>query len=148
MLANPLPPSFLDTYCQRRLLSIRLFCYDLTVLIFCSKIVLLPSHPVVDMSSHILSYLQVQFSFVVLECPVFFFCIVWSYLFSLLSLVPSNLFLRVVSFVPVVLLHPKIFSHFYCLSIRLLCDWSFHLYHHITYICYFVESFQFWLGHN
>ena len=34
----------------------------------------------------------------------------------------------------------------YC--IRLLCDWSFHLYHHISYICYFVRSYLFLLWYS
>ena len=32
--------------------------------------------------------------------------------------------------------------------ICLLCDWSFHLYHHITYICYFIVSCLFFLLHS
>ena len=36
----------------------------------------------------------------------------------------------------------------YSLCIRLLWDWWFHLFHHITYICYFVVSYLFplWYG--
>ena len=32
--------------------------------------------------------------------------------------------------------------------IPLLCDCSFHFYHHITYICYFVASYLFLLSHS
>ena len=32
--------------------------------------------------------------------------------------------------------------------ISLICDWSFHLYHHITYICNFVASYQFLLWYD
>ena len=51
-------------------LSIRLFCYDLSVPIFCSKIFLALSHPVVDMASLILSLIVGWIFFVVLERPV------------------------------------------------------------------------------
>ena len=32
--------------------------------------------------------------------------------------------------------------------IRLLCDWSFRLYHHIIYISYFIASYLFFLWYN
>ena len=62
-------------------LSIRLFfCYDLSIPIFCSKIFLLLSHPIVDMASTILSLNVSRIFFVVLERPVL------SILFGLVSL--------------------------------------------------------------
>ena len=44
---------------------------------------------------------------------------------------------------PCLVLHFSVPTSF----IRLLCDWLFRLYHHITYICYFVASYLFliWL---
>ena len=48
------------------------FSYDLFVPIFCSQIVLSPCHLNVGMSLHLFPYLQVKFSFVILE---FLFCL-------------------------------------------------------------------------
>ena len=71
-------------------LSIRLFCYDLSVPIFCSRIFLLLSHPVVDMVSPILPLIVGRISFVVLKRPVLsisFGLVSVSFLVFLLSLV-------------------------------------------------------------
>ena len=49
------------------------------------------------------------------------------------------------------LAHPVVSSHTLSVlvcCIHLLCDWSFHLYHHITYICYFVVSYLFFLWYS
>ena len=40
----------------------------------------------------------------------------------------------------------SLFTLIYCT--RLLCDWSFRLYYHIIYICYFVASCLFLLWHS
>ena len=88
-------------------LSIRLFCYDLSVPIFCSKIILLPSHLVVGISSPILPLLAriIFFHRFGISC---FICIVWSclgiFLGFLLSPVSSDLSFQVVSFDLIVLL--------------------------------------------
>ena len=49
--------------------------------------------------------------------------------------------------------YPPIRVKFYIISVlicctRLLCDWSFRLYHHITYICCFVTSYPFFLWYS
>ena len=84
------------------------FVYNyLYISIFCSKIVLLPSHSVEGMSSHLSPLFagRIFFCCFGMSCLV---CIVWSYpdIFSviLLSPVPSDLSLQVVSFVLIVLL--------------------------------------------
>ena len=51
-------------------LSIQIFCYEFYVSIFCSKIDLFPLYSVVGMSLHLPHYLLVEFSFVILKCPV------------------------------------------------------------------------------
>ena len=85
-------------------LSIRLFCYDLSVPIFSFKFVLLPFHPVAK-SSCIFPLLAGRF-FHCLGISRFVW-IVWSclniFLVFLISPVPSGLFPRVVSFVLIVL---------------------------------------------
>ena len=53
-----------------RCLSIWLFCYDLFVPIFYTKIVLLHWHPAVGISSYIFPLLSGMIFFVILECPV------------------------------------------------------------------------------
>ena len=63
----------------RNSVSMLCFCYDLSVPIFCSKIFLPLSHPVVDMASPILPLIAGRFFFVVLERSVL------SILFGLVS---------------------------------------------------------------
>ena len=72
-------------------LFIRLFCYVFFVPKFFSKIVLFPCHPVVGMSSCILPLLSLFWN--VLFC---LYCFILPSLVFLLSLAPSDLFLRVV----------------------------------------------------
>ena len=40
--------------------------------------------------------------------------------------------------------YPVLFAFALTYCIRLLCDWSFHLYPHITYICHFLHLFLLW----
>ena len=80
------------------------FCYDLSVPIFCSKILFTPLHPVVGLSSHFFLLLADR---VFVRCfgRYCFVCNVWSchgiFLIFFLSTVPSDLSNRVVSFVVV-----------------------------------------------
>ena len=111
------------SYC----LSIQLFHYDLYVPIFCSKIVVLPLHSVVVMSSHHFPDFLVEFSFVVL---FFLYCLMQSmYLFSLSSF--ARIFWSVSSscivctyYVALLFSFPKILAFFFCLNI-FACRWSF-----------------------
>ena len=86
-----------------------LFFYDPFVPMVCSEIVLFPLHPVSRLSTHFLPLLADR-NFFLCFGKSCFACIVWSCLgiFSgfLLSPVPSDLSLRVVSFVVVLLLFP------------------------------------------
>ena len=76
-------------------LSIWLFCYDLSIPIFCCKIFFLPLHHIVWMSLCI----PLLAGGIIFHC---FFCIVWSclsiFLVFLLFVILSNLFSWVVSF--------------------------------------------------
>ena len=48
------------------------FCYILSVPIFSFKIVLFLLHPIVGSSRAFSTYLSVEFSFLILECPILF----------------------------------------------------------------------------
>ena len=66
--------------------SIQLFCSVLSVPIFCSKIVLVPSHPVVGMSSCILLLLAGRIFSLFWNVLIGLYCLILSWhLFSLIS---------------------------------------------------------------
>ena len=109
-------------------LSIRHVCYDLYFPIFCSKIILLPSHSVVGMSSNLLPLLAARIFFRCFGVSCFV-CIVRSYLGIILVFIlspePSDSSLRVVLFVLIMFLSsfcPNIFSHFSSVLTFLLVD--------------------------
>ena len=104
--------------------------------ILCSKFVLRSSNPVVRMSSHIPPYLQVKFSFIIMECSIlswFDRSYVSIFLIFILLSIPSTLSLWVISFVHLVFAFlcssQYIVAFFFCFSIfgcfrkSFICVW-------------------------
>ena len=115
-------------------LSSRISCYLLSVPIFCSKIVLLPLHPVIGMYSCILPRLagRIFIRSFGMSC---FVCIVWScqdiFSVSLLMPVPSDLLLRVVFFNCVTLFFSSQHISAFVLCLSIFCSSS-----KTSYLCF------------
>ena len=114
------------------ILQILFFCWLLLGLVFCPRLgdPCVCQSPIGVYVCHLLGQ--------VLGCA---YTICWCGQISISFTFPRGLpcrSSRVSSYIPSVLI---------C-CIRLLCDWSFHLCHHIACTCYFVESYLFWLWYD
>ena len=122
-----LPSSICNSFSMLLIHSAFFFYYDLSVPIFCTKIFMPLSRPVIGMSSFILFLLADRMFFRCFQMS-YFVCIIWFclgiFLVFPLWLIPSNLSLRVVSFVLIVLLFSSsehLFMFFFYLSLFVSC---------------------------